>query len=147
MTRWLHRLPLHLPAPVLRALARLVGVEWIAITTRGRRTGRPHTVMVDVVGRRGESWYVSPSTPRADWLRNARAHPTVGVRTTRGTTTARLRDATGAEGADVVLRFLRAHPWYGAAVVRMVGYVDRLDLPDDALRARLAAWPVFALEP
>ena len=146
--RWLARLPLHLPEPVLAALRWTIGVEWIAVTTRGRRTGRPHTVVVDVVAPCGDGWYASTSRGhRADWVRNARADSRVVVRARGRDVPARWRDATGAEGADVLLHFLRAHPWYGAAVVRMVGYDADLSAVDAALRAQLARWPLFALEP
>ena len=50
------------------------------------------------------------------------------------------------QGAEVVLRFLRAHPWYGRVIVWFVGYVDRLDRSDDELRRALLATPVFAIE-
>jgi hypothetical protein len=75
------------------------------------------------------------------------ANPEVAARVGERRFRARLRDATGREGADVVLTFLRAHPWYGRMIVWFVGYVDRIDRPDDALRRDLATTPVFAVEP
>jgi deazaflavin-dependent oxidoreductase (nitroreductase family) len=146
VARRLYRIPLHLPDAALAVLRATIGVEWIAVTTRGRRSGRPHTVMVDVVGRCGDGWYASPSRRDADWVRNARADPRVVVRARGRVVAARWRDATGAEGADVVLGFLRAHPWYAAAIVRMVGYDADLSASEAALRAQLARWPLFALE-
>lgn len=148
LPRWLYRLPLRLPPPALRAVERVLGVEWIAVTTRGRRTGRPHTVMLDVVGRRGDTRYVQPADGRrAQWVRNVTADPRVTLIARGRAQPARVRDVTGPEGAEVVLAFLRAHPWYGRLIVWTVGYVDRVDLPDDVLRARLLAVPVFAIAP
>ena len=131
-----------------RLLAHTVGIEWIVLATRGRRTGRTHTVVLDIVGRDlvRDIYYVQPAYgSRADWVRNALSHPAtarVGHRFVR----VRVRDATGSEGADVVLRFLRAHPRYARIIVWFVGYVDRIDRPDDELRRALATTPVYALE-
>lgn len=151
--RLLFRLPLlldRLGARTLeRAFTRALGVDWIVLETRGRRSGRPHTVVLDVVGHdpMRDVYYVQPAYGRADWIRNVAANPDVAARVGERRFRARVRDATGREGADVVLTFLRAHPWYGRMIVRLVGYVDRIDRPDDALRRDLATTPVFAVEP
>jgi deazaflavin-dependent oxidoreductase (nitroreductase family) len=133
-----------------RAFARVLGVDWIVLETHGRRSGRPHTVVLDVVGRdpRRDVYYVQPAYGRgADWVRNVTANPDVAARVGERRFRARVRDATGREGADVVLAFLRAHPWYGRLIVWFVGYVQRIDRPDDALRRDLATTAVFAVEP
>lgn len=151
--RLLFRAPLLLEwlglGALTRAVTRIVGVDWIVLETIGRRTGRPHTVVLDVVGRdaRPDAYYVQPAYGRAaQWVRNATAHPEVTARIGNRRVPARVRDATGVEGADVVLRFIRAHPWYARIVVWFVGYVDSVDRSDDALRALLASTPVFAVE-
>jgi deazaflavin-dependent oxidoreductase (nitroreductase family) len=147
--RWMFRLPLLLHRVGIRGLERAIGIDWIVLTTTGRRTGRPHAVMLDVVGEdpgRGV-WYVQPAYGRgAAWVRNAVAQPLAEAEVRGRRLRVRVRDATGAEGAEVVLRFLRAHPWYGRIIVWFVGYLDRIDRSDDDLRARLATTPVFAIE-
>lgn len=148
--RWLFRLPLRLHRLGLRGFERVLGIDWIVLTTRGRRTGRPHEVMLDVVGHDAATgaFYVQPADGRrADWVRNVAADPGVVAEVRGRRFDARVEDVTGPEGAEVVLRFVRAHPWYAAVIVRFVGYVDRLDRPDDELRARLAETPVFAVRP
>jgi deazaflavin-dependent oxidoreductase (nitroreductase family) len=128
---------------------RVLGVEWIVLNTRGRRSGRPHTVMLDVVGYDAPRgiYYVQPAAGRrSDWVRNVTADPHVTVQVGTHHMRAVVRDATGPEGAAVVLRFLRAHPWYGRIIVWFVGYVDRIDRPDDELRRDLESTPVFAIE-
>jgi len=152
LRRLIFRLPLLLDRLEWHGLERLVtrtlGIEWIVLATRGRRTGRTHTVVLDIVGRDPirDIYYVQPAFgARADWVRNALLHPAtarVGDRFVR----VRVRDATGTEGAEVVLRFLRAHPRYARVIVWFVGYVDRLDRSDDELRRALATTPVYALE-
>jgi deazaflavin-dependent oxidoreductase (nitroreductase family) len=151
--RLLFRAPLLLDRMGVRGLERLMawacGVEWIVLETIGRRTGRPHTVVLDVVGRDAErdAYYVQPAYGRAArWVRNVVAHPEVTARIGDRVVRARVREATGAEGSKVVLRFIRAHPRYARVVVWFVGYVDRIDRPDDELRSLLAETPVFAVE-
>lgn len=153
LRRALFRLPLWLERVAgggpARAVTRLIGVDWIVLETTGRRSGRPHTVVLDVVGRdtARDIYYVQPAYGRtADWVRNALAQPRVQVRVGTRRCAARVRDATGTEGADVVLRFIRAHPWYARVIVWFVGYTSRLDRPDAELRRDLATTPVYAVE-
>lgn len=144
----LYRLPLWLHAVGIRGYERVLGIDWLVLTTRGRRTGRPRTVMVDVIGHDAttDTWYVQPADPeRSHWLRNLRAHPIATAEVRGRRFRARAAEVTGEEGAEVVLRFIRAHPLYARLVVWLVGYVDSPDRSDDALRARLRTVPVIAL--
>lgn len=152
--RALHRLPLVLDRAGIpwleRAFTGVLGVEWIVLETVGRRTGRPHVVVLDVVGRAHapERWYVQPAGGHgSQWVRNVRQQPHVTARVGGRRFAARVRDASGAEGAAVVLRFLRTHPWYGRLIVWLVGYVHDVDRPDAELGLDLARTPVFAVEP
>src|SRR5688572_17019408 len=149
LVRMLYRLPLRLRRVGIGGYERLLGIEWIALTTRGRRTGRPHTVMLDVVGRNPASggWYVQPADPRAAWVLNVRATPDVRVEAEGVVHDAVAVEVTGAEGANVVLRFIREHPRYARLVVRLVGYTETVDVPDEELRRRLQRVVVFALRP
>jgi deazaflavin-dependent oxidoreductase (nitroreductase family) len=132
-----------------RAATWAMGIEWIALETRGRRSGRLHTVMLDVVGHDvdRDTYYVQPAYGRhAAWVLNVTAHPDVIARVGERRFAARVRDASGAEGAEVVLRFVRAHPWYARVIVWFVGYADRIDRGDEELRRELTDTPVFAIE-
>ena len=149
--RALFRLPLLLDRPGLRWIQRgitsAIGIDWIVLETRGRRTGKPHTVVLDVVHSERGTYYVQPAYGRgAQWVRNVTAHPEVKVRIGNRVMRARVRDATGTEGAEIVLRFIRAHPLYSRIIVWFVGYVESTDRPDDELRSLLTSTPVFAIE-
>jgi deazaflavin-dependent oxidoreductase (nitroreductase family) len=153
LRRLLLRVPLLLDRAgirwVERMFARTIGVQWIVLETIGRLSGRPHDVVLDIVGhdRPSDTYYVQPARGyRTDWVRNVRSTPTINARIGGRRVRARVRDATGREGADVVLRFVRAHPYYARLIVWFVGYVDRLDRSDDQLRLDLATTPVFAVE-
>jgi deazaflavin-dependent oxidoreductase (nitroreductase family) len=147
LRRIVHRLPLWLRRCGLSGYERLLGIEWIVLTTRGRLTGRPHAVMLDAIGRDVEhgGWYVQPADPGAGWVRNVRADPRVLVEAGGRRRDAVAVEVTGPEGAEVVLRFIREHPRYARLVVRLVGYTPSIDVPDDVLRARLRDVVVFAL--
>jgi deazaflavin-dependent oxidoreductase (nitroreductase family) len=146
----MHRLPLWLHRLGLRGYERLLGIDWLVLTTRGRRSGAPRTVMLDVIGRdeATDTWYVQPADGRrANWLRNALANPTVTVEVRGRRFVARADNVTGDEGADVVLRFIRTHPLYARLIVWMLRYVESVDVPDAELRASLRGVPVIALRP
>lgn len=146
--RTLYRLPLLLRRFGIRGYERLLGVQWLALTTTGRRSRRPHTVMLDVVGRDvNGGWYVQPSKPRAHWVLNARANPDIRVEVDGSAYAANAIEVTGDEGADVVLHFIRAHPLYARLVIWLVGYTPTVDVPDEVLRERLREVVVFALRP
>lgn len=153
MQRFVFRTPLWLERVGLTALTRLatqlVGIDWIVLDTIGRRSGQPHSVVLDVVGRdeRRDAYYVQPAYGRdAQWVRNVTAHPDVTARIGDRAVRARVRDATGTEGAEVVLHFIRTHPRYARVIVWFVGYVDSVDRSDAELREMLASTPVFAVE-
>jgi len=152
LRRTLFRLPLAVERiagwHLQRLVTRLVGVDWIVLETVGRRSGRPHAVVLDVVGRDAHRVvYVQPAAGRAAaWVHNVTATPDVTARLDGRRVRARVRDVSGPEGAAVVLRFLRAHPWYGRLIAWLVGYVDRLERPDAELLRDLATTPVFAID-
>lgn len=50
------------------------------LTTRGRRTGRPHTIEIWFAVHAGRLYMLAGGGERADWLRNLRAEPRVEVR-------------------------------------------------------------------
>ena len=146
--RSLYRLPLLLRLIGVRRIDLLSPVEWIIVTTRGRRTGKPYSVVLDVVGRDapGRRWYVQPANGRSsDWARNVAVNPLVEAELGSRRFSARVEDVSGREGAEIVLRFIRTHPWYARLVVWLGGYTDRMDRPDDELRASLLATPVFSI--
>jgi len=148
LRRAVFRVPLLLHRAGIRGVERVLGIDWLVLTTMGRRSGRPHVVMVDAVGHdpASETYYVQPANGRrADWVRNVAAHPDVTVEVRGRRFEARVDDVTGPEGAEVVLHFIRAHPIYARIVVWFVRYVERVDVPDEDLRRALATTPVFAV--
>ena len=145
----LHRLPILLHGLGIRGYERVLGIDWLLLTTTGRRSRRPRTVMVDAIAHDGDSdtWYVQPAEPHAHWLANLRADPTATVEVRGRRFAAHAEEITGPRGAEVILRFIREHPRYARVVIALVGYVDSPDHSDDDLRAKLRDVPVVALRP
>lgn len=147
--RMLYRTPVLLHRLGVRGFERLLGIDWILLTTTGRRSGRPHTVMLDVVGHAppDAAYFVSPADVRGDWVRNVRVEPRIQASVRGRIFRGQVREVTGPEGAEVMLHFLREHPWYAVVVNWFVGFVDRVGRSDHELRAQLAKTPVFAIHP
>ena len=150
MRNWLYRLPLLLRRLGVHGYERILGIEWIALTTRGRRSGRSHTVMLDVIGRdeRTDTWYVSPANGRRSaWVQNVLADSAVVVESGRRRVAARAREATGGEGAEVFVRFCREHPRYARLVALLVGFPDLSAASEDEAWAYGRSVVVIALTP
>ena len=148
--RFVYRLPFLLERAGLPVPTGLFGVDWIVLETVGRRTGRPHVVVLDVIARdrAPDRFYVQPANgAAADWVRNVRREPGVTARVGGRRFAATVREVTGPEGADAMLRFVRAHPRYARVVAWFVGHARGLDRPDAALRPELGGIPTFAVEP
>lgn len=149
LSRWLYRLPLSLRRLGLGGWERWIGTEWIAITTTGRRSGRPHAVLLDIVGRdpATDTYYVSPAYGRrADWVRNIEVHPIFEAEVDGRRWRARAAAVTGERGAEVLLRFARARPLYARLAFWMTGQ-GRMQGTDAERHRQLARTMVLAIEP
>lgn len=67
------------------------GPAFCYLTTRGRRTGRPHTIEIWFVVVGATAYLMAGGRERADWVRNLKAHPEVTVRVGEETFPARAR--------------------------------------------------------
>jgi deazaflavin-dependent oxidoreductase (nitroreductase family) len=108
------------------------------LTTTGRVTGRPHTVPVVPIDHAGSRWLVAPYGP-VGWVHNVRAARAVTLRYGRQRQTYTARDATPAEAAPVLKRYVsiatRARHRFAATV----------DDPVEAFIAEARDHPVFEL--
>jgi deazaflavin-dependent oxidoreductase (nitroreductase family) len=94
--------------------------DFCYLTTRGRRTGRPHEIEIWFALEGATLYLLSGGGENSDWVRNLRADPTVAVR---------LRDKTYDAAARVVdegeesergrtLVFDKYQPRYGGSLER-----------------------------
>src|ERR1044072_10777 len=83
-----------------------IGMHWLALTTRGRKSGREHTVLLDLIGedRQRRRYYVQAAYGRdADWVRNAEARGTIDAQVGIERFTARLEMEAADEARAVML--------------------------------------------
>ncbi|WP_152360202.1 nitroreductase family deazaflavin-dependent oxidoreductase [Microlunatus speluncae] len=118
-----------------------LGAEFRQIlTVRGRRSGEPRSLPVDVLEVDGSSWLVSPYG-LVNWVHNVRAAETLTLRRAGAETSWRASEVTGAEAVPVIRAYLHAvpvtHPYW-----------DVTEASSDAeLTAALPKHPVFRLTP
>jgi deazaflavin-dependent oxidoreductase (nitroreductase family) len=58
----------------------LAALDFCYVTTKGRRSGSPHTVEIWFALRGDVLYLLAGGTEESDWVKNLRADPTVGLR-------------------------------------------------------------------
>lgn len=108
--RWLLRLPRHL----YRAnLGWLLGQRFLQLTTRGRTTGAPRAVVLEVLGLEAEGggfFIASAWGAGAQWLRNLEASPRAEVQVGRQRFSAEVERLSEEAGEVQVRRYAVHHP-------------------------------------
>ena len=114
---------LHAPVWVFRArLGFLFGKRIVMLEHIGRRSGKLRQTPLEVVQRNGDVYVLCSGTgPNADWYRNIRSQPAVGlwVGSKRHEVEQRFLDAS--EGASVFARYEEAHPKAAAKLMQLMG--------------------------
>lgn len=109
--RWLLRLPSFL----YRAnLGWLLGGRFVQLTVRGRRSGLPRQVVLEVIGGNlstRELVVVSAWGQKSQWFRNVMAHPKVEVRIGRSSFAGEVIRLSESSGAEALRQYARAHPY------------------------------------
>jgi deazaflavin-dependent oxidoreductase (nitroreductase family) len=112
---------------------------WL-LTTRGRRTGRPHSTPVSLVEDETGRYLVAPYGTSA-WVFNARAAGSVTVRRGKRSETVAITELGPPESAPVLKRYVQreriVRPWFDAPH----------DGPAEAFAAEAERHPVFRLGP
>jgi deazaflavin-dependent oxidoreductase (nitroreductase family) len=137
----LRRAFFRMPVPLFRRFGgamRALGFPWIEVTTRGRKSGRPHTVLLDCL-------YEEPATGRyfvqaafgmsADWVKNALAAGTIEASLGGERFAAKLEVVPTEEAKSVAEKVLAAHPLYIRVIALFMGQRD-------LSAAGLARWAV-----
>ncbi len=60
--------------------AEVAELDYCYVTTTGRRSGGPHTIEIWFALHGSVVYMLSGGTDRADWVKNIRSNPTVGLR-------------------------------------------------------------------
>ena len=91
----------------------LRGEEYAYLTTRGRRSGRPHTIEIWFAPVGTSVWMVAGGGESSDWVANLLADPAVTVRIGGRTVPGRARTDPGDTGEAAVARRLLAARYQG----------------------------------
>ncbi|MET0132090.1 MAG: nitroreductase family deazaflavin-dependent oxidoreductase [Kibdelosporangium sp.] len=111
---------------------------YVLLTTKGRRSGRPHTTPVRLMRHDGEEWLVSPYGNVA-WAHNARAAGKVLLRHGRHVRTMNVVECEPNESAPVLREYARKE------VITRPFFDARPSDPVSAFAAEAARHPVFRL--
>lgn len=152
---------LHRPAIFVLGLPRhlyrhgwgwLLGRRFLQVTHVGRRTGRVHTTVLEVVGSDPDSaevFVVSGFGPGSDWLRNIQANGQAEISIGRDSFPASLRMVPVEEATGILADYERrnhlAAPLIRFALSRLLGW--RYDGSAEARRRAVEALPVLAFSP
>jgi len=149
LVRWFFATPKLFYRLGLPGYERLFGLRWILVTTKGRRTGKPRSVLLDLVGHDPATgrYYIQPGWERAAWVRNIEAHPCVEAQVGRRHFRARVIDASGPEGAAWMQAFTKQHPLQSMILGKILGLQ-----PPSGDDAQMREWfattfRVFGLDP
>jgi deazaflavin-dependent oxidoreductase (nitroreductase family) len=107
------RFGLHLPTWLYRLhLGWLLGQRFLMLLHTGRRTGRTHRTVVEVVSHEGSLTFyvVSGWGRRADWYRNIHEEPEVQIRVGSRTMEARAEDVPTDKAAAIMQEYAARYP-------------------------------------
>jgi deazaflavin-dependent oxidoreductase (nitroreductase family) len=110
------------------------------LTTRGSRSGRPHTVPVVPVDYDGKRWLVAPYGAVA-WVHNVRAAGHVSLRYGRTIREYAAREASADDAGPVLKRYV------AIATKTRAQFTATPDSPAEAFVAEADGHPVFELAP
>lgn len=141
------RFPVFLHHLGLGGWERLIGLQWMFITTIGRKTGKPRHAMVDVIDYYKETgiYYIEAAYgKRADWYRNIQADPVFHAQVGRRKFEARATPLSPEETEKAIVAFVRRRPVYARSVMAMVGLKFK---DEDELRSMARQWILLAVQP
>jgi len=126
---------------------RLIGVEWMLLTTVGRKTGKKRYSMVDVLVHEKESdtYFIEVGFgSHSDWYRNIQVNPIFDAQVGRRKFHATAELLPSERTADVMVDFVRRRPRYARSVMKMVNITFT---SEEELRRMASQWILLAIHP
>ena len=124
LLKFLFKVPVWLHKMGLGGWERLVGAQWMLITTKGRKTGKLRHTMVDVMDydKASDTYYIEAAYgARADWYKNIQANPIFEAKVGRRKFKARAGALTTEGASEMLVQFYRSKPAYTRSVMAMAG--------------------------
>ena len=140
MPVWMHKIG-------LGGWERLIGAQWMLVTTTGRKSGKSRETMLDVMDYESTSdtYYIEAAYgSRADWVRNIEAIPRFQAQVGRRKFYAHLTPLSSGEAGEMMVKFYRAKPAYTRSVMAMVGMKFE---SEEELRKIASNLTLFAVHP
>ena len=131
----------------LGGFERIIGAEWMLLTTIGRKSGKPRQTMVDILDyeKDSDTYYIEAAYgARADWYKNIQANLLFQAQVGRRKFKARAGELTSDNAAEALVQFYRRKPAYTRSVMAMVGMKFE---GEDELRAIAKNLTLLAVKP
>ena len=124
LLKFFFKMPLFMHKIGLGGWERLIGAQWMFITTTGRKTGKRREAMVDVMDydKATDTYYIEAAYgSRADWYKNIKSNPVFEAQVGRRKFKARAEELTENDTGEMLVQFFRRKPAYTRSVMAMVG--------------------------
>lgn len=124
LLKFFFKMPLFMHKIGLGGWERLIGAQWMLITTTGRRSGKRREAMVDVMDydRSTDTYYIEAAYgARADWYKNIKSNPVFEAQVGRKKFKAHAEELTEKDTGELLVQFFRRKPAYTRSVMAMVG--------------------------
>jgi deazaflavin-dependent oxidoreductase (nitroreductase family) len=118
------RIPLFLHKLGFVGWERIIGAQWMLITTIGRKSGKRRQAMVDILLHDGQTdtyYILSAYGSSADWVRNIQTNPRFEAQVGRRKFTARATTLSEESAGEMLVQFHRRKPAYTRAVMNAAG--------------------------
>lgn len=122
--KYFFKVPVWLYKIGLGGMERIIGAEWMLLTTTGRKSGKLRQTMVDILDydKTTDTYYIEAAYgARADWYKNIQANPLFEAQVGRRKFNARAGKLTSDNAAEALVQFYRRKPAYTRSVMAMVG--------------------------
>lgn len=124
LLKFFFKIPIFMHKIGLGGWEKLIGAEWMLISTIGRKTGKRRETLVDVMDydKMTDTYYIEAAYgARADWFKNIKANPVFVAQVGRWKFQAQARELNAADTGEMLVRFFRRKPAYTRSVMAMVG--------------------------
>lgn len=124
LLRFFFKVPLFMHKLGFGGWERLIGAQWMLITTTGRKTGKRRETLVDVMDydKTTDTYYIEAAYgSRADWFKNIQVNPLFEAQVGRRKFKARAEELSEKNTGEMLVQFFRRKPAYTRSVMVMVG--------------------------
>ena len=124
LMKFFFKVPLFMHKLGLGGWERLIGAQWMLLTTTGRKTGKQRETLVDVMdyNTTTDTYFIEAAYgAHADWYKNIQAQPIFQAQVGRRKFTANAKELDQQDTGEMLVQFFRRKPAYTRSVMAMVG--------------------------